>query len=82
MNNFYNVVNQIPKSVKIRGDFYGFTGWKPFVYYIVTLILLAYIATFSWIHNSDNEVVKRLTKQIEIFAEQNPKTAKKYFSGF
>ncbi len=82
MNNFYRVVNEIPKSVKIGGDFYGFTGWRPFVYYLATLILLVYIATFSWIHNSDNEVVKRLAKQIEIFAEQNPRTAKKYFTGF
>ncbi len=82
MTNFYWRVKEIPTSIKIRGDFYGFTGWRPFVYYIITLILLAYIASFSWMHNSDNEVVKRLTKQIEIFAEQNPKTAKKYFSDF
>jgi hypothetical protein len=87
MNNFYRVVREIPKSVNIRGEFYGFTGWKPFTLYLLTLITLASLTTFSWIHNSDNELVKIQNKQIDIFrnrvyemAKDNPKTAKKYFS--
>jgi hypothetical protein len=65
MSNFYTVVNQIPKSVKIRGDFYGFTGWRPFTFYLLTLAILTSLTTFSWRHNSDNELVKRQLNKLK-----------------
>jgi len=72
--------------LNLQKDFYGFTGWRPFVVYIGTLSLALSFAVYSWFKNSDDERlieekarVSEFRKRVEILRSNNPKTAKKYF---
>lgn len=86
LNGFVKSAENVPKSVSIRGEFYGFTGWKPCAAYCLTLGLFACIAAYSWHYNSDNEKVNRLQKdrtilnaEMELFKKNNPVLTDKYF---
>ena len=83
---FIRVANQIPKNVYIKGEFYGFTGWKPFALYMLFLISGVGFGTYSWYRNSDNPTIARMQKNRDILDERinnliknNPKTGSKYF---
>jgi hypothetical protein len=86
LNGFVESARTVPKSVSIRGDFYGFTGWKPFVAYCLTLVLFAGMTAYSWHYNSDSEVVNRLHRdrtiinaEMAVFKKNNPVLTDKYF---
>ena len=83
---FLDSARAVPKSVGIRGEFYGFTGWKPFVLHYLIIIFSVGFGAYSWIRNSDDETVRRLTKnrdvldgRIESLKDKNPITASIYF---
>lgn len=83
---FLDSVRTVPKSVGIRGQFWGFTDWKPFaLHYLVIALSLAF-GILSWRHNSDNEIIKRLQRdriivnsEMEVFKEKHPKYTKQFF---
>jgi hypothetical protein len=86
VNQFGRMASDVPKSVSIRGEFYGFTGWKPFVLHYLIIIFSVGFGAYSWIRNSDDETVRRLTKnrdvldgRIESLKDKNPVTASIYF---
>lgn len=86
LNGFIETARTVPKAVSIRGDFYGFTGWKPCAAYCLTLALFAVMAAYSWHYNSDNETINRLNRdrtilnaEMELFKKKNPVLTDKYF---
>lgn len=86
LNGFIKSAESVPSSVPIRGDFYGFTGWKPCAAYCLTLALFAGMAAYSWHYNSDSEKVNRLNRdrtiinaEMELFKKNNPALTDKYF---
>lgn len=86
LNGFIQTARTVPKSVSIRGDFYGFTGWKPCAAYCLTLALFAGMAAYSWHYNSDSEVVNRLNRdrtiinaEMAVFKKKHPKFTKEFF---
>jgi hypothetical protein len=86
LNGFVATARAVPKSVSIRGDYYGFTSWKPCAAYCLTLLSFAGMAAYSWHYNSDSEVVKRLHRdrtiinaEMAVFKKNNPVLTDKYF---
>ena len=86
LKGFVETARAVPKSVSIRGEFYGFTGWKPCAAYCLTLGFFAVMAAYSWHYNSDSEVVKRLHRdrtiinaEMEVFKKKHPKFTKEFF---
>lgn len=86
VNGFLQSVRAVPSSVPIRGEFYGFTSWKPCLVYCLMLVLFAFMAAYSWRYNSDDEKVIRLQKdrivlnaEMEVFKKNNPVLTDKYF---
>lgn len=80
------LVNKVPDSIPIRGDFYGFSSEKPFIFYWGAMILTILVAAFFIFRSSDNEEIKRLKEEkaslefeINYFVERNPKLGNKYF---
>ena len=86
LSGFIETARAVPKSVSVRGEFYGFTGWKPCAAYCLTLGFFAVMAAYSWHYNSDSEKVNRLQKdrtilnaEMELFKKNNPVLTDKYF---
>lgn len=80
------LVNKVPNSIPIQGDFYGFSSEKPFILYWGTMVLTIILSAFLIFRNSDNQEIKRLKEektilqyQINYFIENNPKLGNKYF---
>jgi hypothetical protein len=78
---------QSPARIKLEGDFYGFTGRKPFFYYffiMVFLIILMSMSTWMWMktHMELQDVRHRINihkTNYERLKKENPKIAKEYF---
>ena len=75
-------VNRIPKSIAVKGDFYGFTSKKPFWAYLILMIFIVVISCYFTFRSSDNEQIKEYKRLVEDFRRKNPKLADKYFGNW
>ncbi|PWK15459.1 hypothetical protein LV89_04985 [Arcicella aurantiaca] len=80
------LVTNVPQSIPIRGDFYGFSSEKPFILYWGVMVLTIFVSAYFIFRSSDNEEIKRLQAdkamlehEINYFTERNPKLGNKYF---
>lgn len=77
------IQQQIPSTVTVKGDFYGFTSWKPFAMYLSLLPLCGALCTFFWHQGKETvqyrqnvELLKEcnyLNTQIEAYRKRYPK---------
>jgi hypothetical protein len=80
--NVRQTLNSFPKSVPIRGDFYGFTSKKPFFAYLMLMIFMAIMTCTFYFKSSDDERLKEYQHLVEEFRRKNPKLADKYFGNW
>lgn len=77
--NVRQTLNSFPKSIPIKGEFYGFTSKKTFFSYWGLLVLTIFIAFYISFRASDDEQIKDYKRLVENFGRKNPKLANKYF---
>lgn len=83
VNQFGHMASDIPKSVAIRGAFYGFTGWKPFVFYLLVLVGCSGYSGYTWFRNDELlNYIKKNHDAIEEFKNDYPKLGKKYLNEY
>lgn len=83
VNQFGRMASDVPKSVSIRGEFYGFTGWKPFLIYLLVLVGCAGYSGYTWFRNDKLlTYIKNNHAVIEEFKKDYPKLGKKYLEGY
>ncbi len=82
LQSFDNTVNRIPKSVEIKGDFYGFTSQKPLLAYWMLMIFMVMLTCAFYFSTSDDERVIEYKHLVEDFRQKNPKLADKYFGNW
>jgi hypothetical protein len=80
VNQFGRMASDVPKSVSIRGEFYGFTGWKPFLFFLLVLVGCAGYSGYTWFRNKEllNYIEKNHSYILNL-KEDYPKLARKYF---
>jgi hypothetical protein len=79
---FEVTVNRIPKSLEVKGSFYGFTSQKPFLAYWILMIFTVFVSCVFIFKSTDDERVKEFRHQVEDFRRKNPKIADKYFGNW
>jgi predicted CopG family antitoxin len=79
---FADTVNRIPKSLEIKGSFYGFTSQEPFLAYWILMIFTVIMSCYFTFRSTDDERVKEFRHQVEEFRRNNPKVADKYFGSW
>lgn len=79
---FSDTVNRIPKSLEIKGSFYGFTSQEPFLAYWILMIFTVIMSCYFTFRSTDDERVKEFRHQVEEFRRKNPATADKYFGSW
>jgi hypothetical protein len=71
--------------VKFEKDFFGFSGWRPFLIYFFFIAFAFGFAGWSWNNNNSekikeaNDQILNYQKHIELLRKSNPKTAEKFF---
>jgi hypothetical protein len=79
---FEDTVKRIPKSLEIKGSFYGFTSQKPFLAYWMLMIFTVFLSASFYFRSTDNEQIKEYKRLVEDFRGKNPKLADKYFGNW
>jgi hypothetical protein len=75
-----NVANQIPPSIRVEGEFYGFTSWKPFTLYFFSLLFAIGVAAWLWAKNIESErTLSEFRRAVEEIRKVHPKDTKQYF---
>ncbi len=80
--NMIQVLHNFPKSIPIKGEFYGFTNRKTFFSYWGMLVLIVFVAFYVSFRQTDNEQIKDYKRLVEDFHRKNPKVANKYFGSW
>ncbi|MEA5462046.1 hypothetical protein VB796_23445 [Arcicella sp. LKC2W] len=80
--NVRQTLNSFPKSIPIRGEFYGFTSKKTFFSYWGMLAVTMLVAFYFSFRASDDERLKEYKRLVEEFGSKNPKLANKYFGSW
>jgi hypothetical protein len=85
VNQVRQIGQQLPNSIPITGNFYGFTSWKPFAAYSSVLLLCGSLCTYFWYQKQETVIYKQALQvaierdfyhnQINEYKNRNPKYA-------
>ena len=80
---FLHSAQSLPSSVPVRGAFYGFTSWKPFLLYLLMLLACSAFSGYTWHRNKQLlNYIERNHAAIQEFKADYPKLGKKYLEGY
>ena len=74
---------KIPRSINVKGGFYGFTSATPFFFYLLILSSAVALSSYYYLKNEDLKNYIAITHDtIRKFVKANPKQGEKYFPTF
>lgn len=79
-----NSTSRIPQSIRVQGEFYGFTSLSPFIAYFSTFLLMA-VLSFGYVEYFRNKILEDDSKwknaardEVYHYRKQHPNDSKNY----